>query len=140
MLMILAHDLNFGIGKDNFIPWKCPDDLKHFRKVTMGKDLIVGRVTATDLPPLKNRRVFIVSRIGMSIEDAINHSTDPVIIGGKQVYEYCLDQNLVTEIVVTVINQITECDTFIRSNYADGFDLYKTEQIDSGEIRYYKNL
>ena len=119
--IILAHDKNYGIGKNGKLPWRVKEDLAHFKKMTYGKDLIVGRKTAEELPPLKGRQVYVVSRSGLSIEGALELSTNPVIIGGAEIYHYCLDNGLVDEIIVTEIDGEYECDTFMRRDYLSGF-------------------
>lgn len=54
--MIAACDRNGAIGKDNQLPWHCPQDLKHFAHLTMGKTLVMGRKTAESLgKPLRGR-------------------------------------------------------------------------------------
>jgi len=132
--MILAHDLNFGIGKDGKLPWRVKEDLKHFKEHTYGKDLIVGRKTAEGLPPLKGRNVYIVSRSGMSVEDALEKATDPIIIGGAEIYHYCLDHNLVDEIIATQINGEYGCDTYIRNSFFSNFKIMKTIVLGNGHI------
>ena len=132
--LILAHDLNNGIGKDGKLPWMVKEDLTHFKEVTSGYDLIVGRKTAEGLPPLQGRTVHIVSKSGLSIEEAIEKANNPIIIGGAEVYHYCLDNNLVDEIITTEINGMYDCDTFIRSTFFDGFSPTKTVVLGDGHV------
>lgn len=137
--LILAHDLNYGIGKDGKLPWKVKEDLKHFKEVTIGHDLIVGRKTAECLPPLKGRNLHVVSRNGLSIEDALERATDPIIIGGAEVYHYCLDKGLVDCIIATKINGIYDCDTFIKNNFFEGFVVSKTVVLGNSHIAFWYN-
>jgi dihydrofolate reductase len=132
--MILAHDLRYGIGKDGKLPWRVKEDLKHFKQCTLGKDLIVGRKTAEGLPPLKGRNIYVVSRSGLSVEEALSKSENPIIIGGAEIYHYCLDNGLVDEIISTQINGEYDCDIFIRNNFFDGFVISKTEILGNGHI------
>jgi len=61
--IIAAVDSKNGIGKDGGIPWKCPEDLKHFRQTTTGNIVIMGRVTYESIgKPLLNRINCIISR------------------------------------------------------------------------------
>jgi hypothetical protein len=48
--VIVAFDNNGGIGFNNIIPWKCRDDMKHFKEVTSGHVVIMGRKTWSSLP------------------------------------------------------------------------------------------
>jgi len=132
--MILAHDKNFGIGLNGSLPWKVKEDLKHFKEMTYGKDLIVGRKTAVGLPPLKGRQVYVVSRGTLSIEDALERSENPVIIGGAEVYHYCLDHGLVDEIVATKIDGDYNCDTWIRKDFFSGFSVSKMVHLGNGHV------
>ena len=57
--IIVAVDKNYGIGKDNKLPWSISEELKLFKKKTNDSILIVGRKTFEKLPNLKNRIVFL---------------------------------------------------------------------------------
>lgn len=100
--MILATDKNGCIGKNNTLPFNSKKDMKHFVNLTKGHDVIMGRKTWDSLPkkPLPNRRNIIITRQDLSsldstqnniqyvnsIEEALEISTDPFIIGGSQIY------------------------------------------------------
>lgn len=61
--LIVAASENNVIGKDNKLPWNLPNDLKHFRDLTKGHVVIMGRKTFESIgKPLPNRRNVIVSR------------------------------------------------------------------------------
>jgi len=61
--LIAAIDEDWGIGKDGTIPWRCPDDLKHFKRVTLGHWLVIGRKTWDSFgrKPLPGRNTIVVS-------------------------------------------------------------------------------
>lgn len=69
--LIVATDENFGIGKDNTIPWHSSEDLMYFREVTMGKDILMGKNTYESLlkrfkkpyfqPVLSGRKNIVLS-------------------------------------------------------------------------------
>ena len=61
--MIVACDRNGAIGKDGDLPWRQSTDLQHFKKITMGSNLIMGRKTWDSLPfkPLPNRRNIVLT-------------------------------------------------------------------------------
>ncbi|MEM7039304.1 MAG: dihydrofolate reductase, partial [Bacteroidota bacterium] len=68
--LVLAMSENGVIGKDNDLPWRLPADLRHFRKVTTGHTVIMGRKTHESIGfPLKKRRNVVLSRQeGLTIE------------------------------------------------------------------------
>ncbi|NBP16718.1 dihydrofolate reductase, partial [bacterium] len=65
--VIVAVDKHFGIGKDNKLPWHNSKDLKIFKEKTNKTVVIVGKKTLIDLPLLKDRTIFCISRNSDSI-------------------------------------------------------------------------
>jgi dihydrofolate reductase len=103
--IIAAIGKNNEIGKNGGLLCHLPADLKHFKEITSGHPVIMGRKTFESLPkgPLPNRRNIVVSRIaGLKIEGAevypsLNHAliklmdeNEVFIIGGAQVYKQIL--------------------------------------------------
>ena len=77
--IIATNNLGFiGIGED--LLWRNPDDLIHFRKLTLNSKLLVGYRTYQSLPTLKDRELIV------DIRDNINLNVD-WCIGGKKTYE-----------------------------------------------------
>lgn len=67
--LIVAAAENGVIGKDNKLPWHLPDDLKHFKELTKGKTVIMGRKTYESIgKPLPERRNIVLSTKMQSIE------------------------------------------------------------------------
>lgn len=66
LCLIVARARNGVIGKDNDLPWRLPDDLKHFKTTTKGCPVIMGRKTWESLPrrPLPGRDNIVISRDG----------------------------------------------------------------------------
>ena len=101
------------IGKNNTIPWHYSEDLKRFKKLTVGKTVIMGRNTWESLPikPLPERRnIVITSSVIKNIEcfksitEAVNTCTGDIwFIGGAGIYEEamnladCIDMTLVPD-------------------------------------------
>jgi len=89
------------IGKNNTIPWHYSEDLKRFKKLTIGKTVIMGRNTWESLPvkPLPERRNIVITRSLMenvecfkSIEEALNTCKGDIwFIGGAGIYEEAMD-------------------------------------------------
>lgn len=86
--LIWAQAANGVIGRDNAIPWHLPEDMKHFRAVTSGSAVLMGRRTWDSLPPrfrpLPNRRNLVLTRsASWSAEGAsVVHSLDDGLAGG----------------------------------------------------------
>ncbi len=117
--LIVAASENDVIGRDGDLPWKLPDDLKHFKRVTMGKPVVMGRKTWESLQrPLPGRQNVVITRQrGYSAEgcDIVNYpaaalqatsaADDIMIIGGGRVYEQFLrraDRIYLTRVHTTV--------------------------------------
>jgi dihydrofolate reductase len=99
--IIVAVSDDYGIGKDNDLLWHIPEDMRRFRKLTMGKTIIMGKRTWESLPkkPLPGRNNIVITDIpgecidcsvtAYSIEDALSkcRSEEEVfVIGGGSVY------------------------------------------------------
>lgn len=114
-----------GIGKDNKIPWNCSEDLKHFRELTNGSTVIMGRKTFESIgKPLPNRHNIVLSRNpefkyeGVTVINDYNElghyifngDIDIFIIGGTEIYKKFI--NSAKSIYLTEILGKYECDTF----------------------------
>lgn len=97
MKAIIAINSRNYIGKDGKIMWNCPEDLAHFKKLTMGCTLLVGYNTFQNLPYLKGRTIILDDKSDVNME-LIKMSQKlpewsqgdklPVwCIGGKKTYE-----------------------------------------------------
>jgi len=122
--IVVAYSRNRVIGRDNDLPWRLPGDLAHFKRVTMGTPIIMGRKTWESLGrPLPGRLNVVISRNAAypvqgatlcgSLEEALQACGDApraCIIGGEQLFRDALP--LVDEIVATEIHADIEGDTF----------------------------
>lgn len=99
--IIAINKLNY-IGKNNELPWRCKEDLKHFKDMTFGKTCLVGHNTFKTLPLLKNRTI-IIDKKGEYLEA-------DWCIGGKKTYEKYL--HLFTELHISHINNENKGDCF----------------------------
>lgn len=120
---IVAHDPNLVIGKDGDLPWHYSEDLKYFKRTTMGHPLIMGRVVFEELggKPLPGRENIVLSRSRnydhvptfSSFEDALEYVQDEelvFLIGGGEIYRQFLDR--CDKLFVTEIHQEYEGDTY----------------------------
>jgi len=102
--MIAAMAANRVIGKDNKMPWHIPEELGHFKRITMGKPIVMGRNTFESIGrPLPGRKNIVVSTnrslviegvtVVHSVEEAISagdNCDELMIIGGARLYEQML--------------------------------------------------
>ena len=121
--LIVALDARRGIGVNNTLPWRLPEDLAHFKRITSGHPIIMGRKTFDSIGrPLPNRRNIVVTRNAAwrhdgvdavaSLADAVAlaGAGDAFIIGGSQVYAESMD--IADRVIVTEIDHTFDCDTF----------------------------
>ena len=135
--MIVACDRNGAIGKDGDLPWRQSTDLQHFKKITMGSNLIMGRKTWDSLPGMLPGRVHYVLSRGqvegvsvITVEEALE--MDGWIIGGGQIYEIFLPH--VDELHRTIIDaRVSDADTFFPDITGMGFELHEERHVQAGE-------
>ncbi len=120
--ILVAMAKNRTIGVNNTLPWRCPEDLKHFKTLTMGHHMIMGRKTFDSIgKPLPGRTTVVVSRnnelkvegciVVHSLQEAIAACTeDPEIfvVGGAELYQQAI--SLVDTLYITEIQQDVEGD------------------------------
>jgi len=123
--IIVAIAKNFAIGLNNELLWHIPADLKRFKKITSGHQVIMGRLTYLSLPfqPLPNRTNIVITNVPgevfegcttvYSIQEALdlcNDQEESFVIGGGSVYTqflpYC------NKLYLTVVDKEFEADTF----------------------------
>jgi len=120
--LIVAMAQNRTIGVNNTLPWRCPEDLKHFKTLTMGHHMIMGRKTFDSIgKPLPGRTTVIVTRntelkvegcvVAHSLQEAITASKDDkeiFIVGGAEIYTQALP--LADTLYITEIQQDVDGD------------------------------
>ncbi len=125
--LIYARAANGTIGKNGAMPWHLPEDLAHFKRLTTGCPVIMGRKTWDSLParfrPLPGRRNIVVTRQDGWSENGVQRASSlpealqmcdqaPTVwvIGGAQIYAQALP--LATRVEVTEIAQDFDGDAF----------------------------
>ena len=133
--LIVAMDRNNIIGMDNDLPWRLSSDLKHFKEITMGKPIIMGRKTHESIGrPLPGRENIIITRDqtyvaeGCTVIHDINDMVvfckgqdEIMIMGGAEIYRQTLskaDMLYLTEVHAEVKGNI-EFPKFDRSNWKE---------------------
>lgn len=123
---IAAMSLNRVIGDDNQLPWHLPADLKHFKTLTSGHPILMGRKTYESIGrPLPNRTNIIITRnsdynapgctVVQSIQQAMElaatlNSNEIFIIGGAEVYKQLLPH--IERIYLTIVQETFGGDAF----------------------------
>jgi dihydrofolate reductase len=152
--MIVAHDEELGIGRDNDLPWQLSADLQMFKKITsdvpskMGNNVVVmGRKTWDSIPekyrPLPNRTNVVLSSRDLhrlpkdviqvkSFDEALTVAgSTTFVIGGASLYEQGLDHPNCKGIYTTEVKDIFECDTYLpeyRSLYEEALVIKEDEE------------
>ncbi|MGB0838009.1 MAG: dihydrofolate reductase [Flavobacteriaceae bacterium] len=122
--IVAAYGLNRELGKNNDLIWHLPEDLKHFKNITSGHPIIMGRKTFESIGrPLPKRQNIVISRqenltipgctVVSSLEGAyalLQEESQVFLIGGGQIYKQYLNEVDVLEI--TEVQQDFEADTF----------------------------
>lgn len=123
LTIVVATDAQRGIGINNALPWRLPEDLAHFKRVTIDHPIIMGRKTFDSIGrPLPNRRNIVITRNpgwkhdGVEAVTSLQAALDLVggtlthVIGGAQIYAEALPYT--SRLIVTEINRTFDCDTF----------------------------
>ena len=124
LTLVAAMGRNRVIGVDGDMPWHFPEDLKHFKRTTLGGVMIMGRKTFDSIGrPLPGRRSIVITRSTEWSHDGVEvaHSLDealalagtdaPVfVVGGGEIYAQALP--LATRLVLTEIDDAPDGDTF----------------------------
>lgn len=136
LTLIAAMAQNRVIGNNNDLIWRLPKDLKHFKDLTSGHHIIMGRKTFESVgKPLPNRTNIIVTRqsdykvagciIVNTLEEAINKASgdkQPFIVGGAEIYKQSLPYAQTIEL--TLVHETFEGDTSFPE-----FDLSKWKEV-----------
>lgn len=123
--MIVALDRNRGIGQGNAMPWHLPDDFKHFKALTLGKPILMGRKTAESIGrALPGRTNLVLTRSGQvpfegmravaSLDEAraiaeAEGARELCIIGGGEIFRQLLDQ--ASDLYLTWVDAEVPADT-----------------------------
>ena len=138
--MIVAMSKNRVIGKDNVMPWHLSDDLKNFKKITIGKTIIMGRMTYDSIgKALPGRKNVILSRslkdknilVFDNLENALvdtGNKEEIFIIGGQDIYSQTIKK--ANKLYLTTINDEIEGDKF--------FPHFDNSNWDIVDTKYYK--
>lgn len=140
--IIVAMAQNRTIGINNTLPWRCPEDLKHFKTLTMGHHMIMGRKTFDSIgKPLPGRTTVVVTRnpdlkidgciVTHSLEEAIsacNGDEEIFVVGGAELYTQAIPR--ADNIYLTEIQQDVMGDAhFPNYNHHDWKEVAREQHV-----------
>ncbi|MCL1634462.1 dihydrofolate reductase [Luteimonas sp. SX5] len=140
--LIAALDRNAAIGKGNALPWHLPDDLKRFKRLTLGKPVLMGRKTAASLGrALPGRPNLVLTRSGnapfegMQAVDTLDAALQAAgddgaqelcVIGGAEIYALTLPS--ADALYLTHVDTVVEgADTFFPDFDRNGWRIASRE-------------
>ncbi len=131
LAVIVAAAENGVIGRNNALPWHLPEDLRYFKRITMGKPIVMGRKTYESIGrPLPGRTNIVITRspdwsaegvsVVHSLEEAlslaqdiavIDGATELMVIGGAEIYSTALP--LADRLYLTQVHAKVEGDAWL---------------------------
>lgn len=149
--MIFARAANGVIGHNNRLPWHLPEDMAHFKRLTQGWPVIMGRKTWDSLPPkfrpLPGRTNIVVTRQqgwhengaepAASLTEALKlcgQSEEVWVMGGAQIYAQA--EPLAHRIEVTEIAQDFEGDAFAPTLGADWIEIAREAHVSTNGLKF----
>jgi dihydrofolate reductase len=145
--IVAAHDPNLVIGKDGGLPWRYPEDLKHFKMMTIGNTIIMGRGVFEELNeiPLPGRKNIVLSTTksydNVDTYESLNEALQSVnedevyIIGGGVLYREAID--IADKMIITEIHKEYDGDTYFPDYRTDiGQTWQEVERDDKNDLSF----
>lgn len=140
LVAAMANDRVIGI--ENRMPWHLSEDFKHFKAVTMGKPVLMGRKTFESIGrPLPGRRNIVITRnrdwsaegveVAYSLAEAVQLSGDveeACVIGGADLYRQAIDLDAAQKLMLTEIELEVQGDAFFPD-----VDLVRWQEVSRDE-------
>lgn len=144
--LVVAHGDNLVIGKDGWMPWHIPEDLKTFKKITLNHKIVMGKTTFEVMKkPLPNRHTYVVTHNPNYTYDhndvtivndfdallnAYKNSEETLFVcGGAKIYTHALAY--VDEMWISLVDEHFEGDTFFPVYNTDDF-IVETKEKKAG--------
>lgn len=151
--LVVAHDEQRVIGHDGWMPWDLPEDLNHFKKVTLHHAILMGRTTfeamkqplpkrhtyvATTNPSYvyEHERVDIVHDLSSFLMEWKQKEEVLYVCGGAKIYEVCLPY--VDEMWISLVDGTHDADTYFPSYDETDFIVMSKEAKEGFIIIHYK--
>jgi len=137
VIAVYAVSENGVIGKNNDLPWHLPEDFRHFKRITLGKPVIMGRLTFDSLgKPLPRRRHIVVTRrtdyhpagveIAHSLEEAIalcKFEPEICIIGGSYIFKEAFTKEIIDKVYLTIVHAEVDGDIFFNKSFDEDWEV-----------------
>lgn len=158
--LIVAMDANRLIGADNGLPWHLPADLAFFKRVTLGKPVLMGRKTQQSIGrPLPGRRNIVISRdpafraegceLAAGLDQALEMVAgveEAMLIGGASLYQQALPR--VEQMYITRIQHEFSGDTWFpefdeaewRIEFCENFEAGHKHEYNFSFIKYVREF
>jgi dihydrofolate reductase len=149
--LVVAAATNNAIGKDGKMPWHLPNDMKHFKNITWGMPVVMGRKTFDSLgKPLAGRKNIVITRQSgwkaegvipvKTIEDAFfvaqqADANEVMVIGGGEIYKTLFDR--AKRIYLTRVEAEPEADTFFPVIQQEQWHLMSQQNHEADEKNAY---
>ncbi|MBR2684527.1 MAG: dihydrofolate reductase [Erysipelotrichaceae bacterium] len=147
--LIVAHDANFAIGKDNQIPWHLSEDLKQFKRRTLNHRIVMGKVTFDGFSkPLKKRHTVVACFPGQEKEDTedVTYCTDLkafleenqdteeeiFICGGASIYRFALPY--CKKLYISLVEGEHEADTYFPHYDVSDYEIASVTPYDGFKV------
>ena len=139
LTIVVACDRNGAIGKGGSLPWRQSTDLQHFKHITLGGTIVMGRKTWDSLPgKLPERKHIVMSRSDVEGIEVMNYDQimalqeDLFIIGGGEIYRLFIENTNVIHRTI-IDTRILDADTHFPDITGMGFKLKEERHVDAGE-------
>ncbi len=146
IIMVVAHGDNLVIGKNGWMPWDLPEDLKMFRNITLNHKICMGRTTFEVMKkPLPKRHTYVITNqknyfyehkdvsivndFDALLSEYKNSDENLYVCGGAKIYTHALA--MADEMYVSLVDAHYEGDTFFPKYEHAGF-IVKTKQKKEG--------
>jgi dihydrofolate reductase len=145
--LVVAASANNVIGREGRLPWRLPEDMQRFRRLTLGKPVVMGRRTFDSIGrALPGRRNIVISgRPGLELADCevaaspdaalalVRNAAEVLVIGGESVYRALLPR--ADRIEMTRVHTTVDGDTFFPELSADEWLVTWSEEHAANESR-----
>lgn len=151
--LIAAIGKNYELGLDNHLLWHIPEDLAFYKRITWGKNIIMGKKTMESMPSkaFEGRKAFVLSDTALdtmldvnsfdNIDNLLNYvknsSEDFIVVGGASIYKQFIPY--VKTMYLTEIDEYFNADTFFPDFNIDNYDVTLMGEYQNGNLKYVRN-
>lgn len=151
--LIVAHDETRAIGQDGWMPWNLPEDLKHFKRVTLHHDILMGRTTFEAMKkPLPKRHTYVATNnkayrfdhenvtiihdLEAFLKEWQSKEETLYICGGAKIYEACI--GYADEMWISLVEGKHQADTYFPTYDPKSYIVVSKEKKEGFTIIHYR--